>query len=296
MATRPDAYPYQRRLTDFDTIVRSAQRTLESQINNALRSGDLQSAQGRRLQLAAVNATLEQMGAAIVPLSRQLVQEAWTQGGERAAIQVAQLEINAPEIPGAFTGVSRQAVEAMQASIEGRLTDTQQTIGRRIEDVYAREQRRASLRAILGAEGSPQAASKRMQLRLLQDRHIAQAVRDGNTGFVDKAGRRWKLDTYANMATRTITREAVVQGSIARMASHGIALARVSTHASSCAICKPFEGTLVSLDGSVTEYDGQAVGDLSTVPPFHGSCEHSLEPLSVLVDALRRELAVGGVA
>lgn len=294
MAVRADIYPYERRLADFEAIVRAAQRTIISQVEAAVRSGDLGTAAGRRMQLAAVVATLDRLHAEVLPLARQLVQEAYEQGAARAAGQVAGLAVHAPEIPGAFSGVSQHAVEAMVASLEGRLTDAQRTIGRQVQDIYAREQRRAALRALLGAEGSPRAASKRMQLRLLQDRHIHQAVRDAKTGFVDRAGKRWALDTYANMATRTITREATVQGAIARMASHGIALARVSTHASSCEICLPHEGTLVSLGADITEYEGEAVSSLDEVPPYHPNCKHSLQPVSVTINTLRNELA--GVA
>jgi len=295
VSTRPDDYPYQRRLTDFDAIVSAAQRTIIAQIELAVRQGRLASAMERRMQLAAVTATLDQLQAAVVPLARELVQEAYTQGAARAATQVEALSVNAPEIPGAFTGVSRHAVEAMQASIEGRLTDSRATIGRQVEDIYAREQRRTSLRALLGAEGSPQDSSKRLQLRLMQDRDVARAVKDGGTGFVDRSGRRWTLKTYANMATRTVTREAAVQGAIARMASHGIALARVSKHASACEICQPFEGALVSLAGDVTEYKGEEVLDVSEAsPPFHPNCAHSLEPVSVTIESLKAELA--GVA
>ncbi|MGH2878949.1 MAG: phage minor capsid protein [Solirubrobacteraceae bacterium] len=290
MAFQPDTYAYQPRLTEFDTIIRAAQRTIVSQVEAAVRSGDLSTVMGRRLQLAAVTATLDHLGASVTPMARRLVREAFDQGAARAAQQIVGLSVSAPEIPGAFAGVATHAVEAMQAAIEGRLTAAQRTIGREVADIYAREQRRSALRAILGAEGSPQAASKRMQLRLMQDKHIARAVKDAKTGFVDSAGKRWALDTYSNMATRTVTREAVVQGAIARMASHGIALARVSKHASSCEICLPYEGTLISLDGSMTEWKGQAVSDTEDIPPFHPNCAHSLEPVSTTMESLREEL------
>lgn len=296
MAARPDAYPYERNLSTFDAIVTSAQRTIVAQIEAAMRSGDLQTAQGRRAQLAAVDATLQQLKAAAGPLGRQLVFDAWHQAAERAERQVAKLSIQTAEIPGAFHGVSTEAVQTMQDSLSKRLDSAVQTLGRRVEDIYGREQRRAALRSILGAEGSPDAASKELQRRLLRDKDVARAVRDGQTGFVDSAGKRWKLETYANMATRTVTREAVVQGAWARMVSHGILLARVSAHPGSCEICVPFEGTLIALGpGAPTEWKGEAVSDTGESPPYHGNCAHSIAPVSATLESLAEELQLEGV-
>jgi hypothetical protein len=97
------------------------------------------------------------------------------------------------------------------------------------------------------------------------------------------------------MAVRTVTREAVVQGAIARMASHGIALARVSTHPGACEICIPFQGTLVDLAGTgITEYRGEAVSDTGELPPYHPNCAHSLMPVAGTLDSVLEELEEEG--
>jgi hypothetical protein len=134
-----------------------------------------------------------------------------------------------------------------------------------------------------------------MMQDLMRDPRIKRTVMKGGAGFVDKAGRQWALSDYADMAVRTTTREAVVQGSIARMASHGVDLARVTTHASSCPVCKPWEGRLVTLDGHTTDFAGEAVTDLSSLPnggpPFHPRCRHTIAPVASRIETLRRELA-----
>lgn len=295
MATRPDRYAYERGLDDFLRTVRAAQRTLAMQVRAAITEGDLRTANRRRLQFSAVQATLDQLGAAIDREAARLVREAFDQGSERARSDMIGADITAPEIPGTFAGVAHEAVVAMQDSITGKLQASRETVGRTVADVYARAGRRASLRAILGAEGSPRAARRALSTELLRDRDIARAVKQGGFGFVDKAGKRWALDTYTEMAVRTTTREAVVQGALARMASHGIDLARVTSHGSSCQICVPWEGRLVSLDGGRRDYEGEAATDLGALPnggpPFHPQCRHSLSPVSSRIDTLRRELA-----
>lgn len=275
----PDRYPYEKRVDEFARIVRDAQRDLVIDVREAIAAGNLDKARRRRLQLAKVLASLDQLGAQIEPEAQLLVKTAFDEAAERTLTRINQLDMAAPEIPGTFTGVSQDAVEALQDSITGRLRTSRQIVGRTVGDVYAQAGREAALRSVLGADDSPRRAARRM----------AEHLKDVS-GFVDTAGKRWALDTYCEMAVRTVTREAVVQGAIARMISHGVNLARVSMHASACDICKPLENRLVSLDGQTTEWEGEAVMDTTRLPPFHPNCRHSLRPVATRIERLRREL------
>jgi len=299
MATEPGQRLHaDRRLDDLLAIYRYAQRVIVAQVREALRSGDLVRANLRRAQLAAVLATLDQLQAETDQTAREIVRSAYVEGASTAATQITRLSVEAPEIPGAFAGVSTEAVQALADSITDRLDGARRTVGRQVADIYAREQRRTALLSILGAEGSPRTAAQGMAFRLLKDKQVRALARQGGVGFIDRAGKRWQLDTYAEMATRTVVREAAVEGAKARMASHGIDLARVSVSPNPCPICRPWQGRLVSLDGSTADYQGEAVASLSSLPnggpPMHPRCTHSLQPVAVRIDALRRELA--GVA
>jgi len=279
----------ERALEPLLAAYRAAQREIVARIKGAVAAGELRTASGARLQLAAVLAVLDQLGAETDPEARRLVADAYREGADRAAGQAASLGVNTEDLS-AFHGVSFEAVRALQDSVAGRLQDARRTIGRQAADVFQRAQRQAAVRALLGADGSPRTASRRMTEGL---------ARQGRTGFVDRAGRRWALDTYADMAVRTITREAAVQGAIARMASHGITLARVSSHASACQLCAPWQGRLVSLDGTAgTTASGEdyiGLGDLPNGgPPMHPRCRHSLAPFAARVEGLQRELAAAG--
>lgn len=288
MATEA-ALPSDARARELARIYASAQRTIMAQVQAALRAGNLDRATERRMQLAAVLSVLDQLGAATDPLARDLVRQAFTDGSALAARDVAKaagVRIGSVHVPSSFTGVSRDAVATLEDSILGRLRTARQTVGRRVDDVYARAGRRQALRSLLGAEGSPQAATRALSRDLR---------RRGVTGFVDRAGKQWALDTYSEMVVRTVTREAVVQGQLTRMASHGVNLARVSTHGGSCAICVPYEGRLVSLDGGTSEFQGEAVADIGAVPtpPFHPHCRHTLEPVVQDIEILRQSMMEG---
>jgi hypothetical protein len=295
VASRPDSFPYEAKIRDLVVTYRRAQQEIAKEIRRALLDEDLRQAQHRAAQLAKVIEVLDRLGVHTDPLLRRIVAEAFTQSADRVQTQIGRLAVDAPEIPGAFAGVSEDAVRVLQDSITGRLQTARGFVGRSVDDLYARAGRRAALRSVLGADGSARTAKKRLMQDLMRDPQIRRTVMRGGAGFVDRSGRQWALQDYADMVVRTTTREAVVQGAISRMAGHGITLARVTRHASSCPVCKPWEGRLVTLDGETTDYEGEAVADLSALPnggpPFHPRCRHTISPVSTRLDAFRRELA-----
>lgn len=282
MAARPDPLPYERRLARLDAVYRAAQDEISSLIADALVLGDRARAGRLRQQLTAVVQVLEQLGATVTPLARELVADAYQQSATVTGRQVAGVLRVSPTTPATFTSVSRESIAQLQASLLDRLDAAHQTVGRRVEDVFAREQRHAAVRQMLGANGSSQLSAASLQRELQQQ---------GVTAFVDRSGRAWHLEHYSRMATRTVTREAVTQGAIDRMASHGISLARVSTHGSRCAVCGPMEGRLISLDGETAEVGGEAVLGADRVPPFHPNCKHVLSPYVAGIEALKAEMA-----
>lgn len=293
MAT-PASYPYERGLGEFDRTVAAAQREIILQVRLALRDADALRGRQRLLQLARVTAILDQLGAYLDPAARQLVQDAYEQGAARAAQQIIGLQIAAPEIPGAFAGVSIEAVQVLRDSVTDSMQDARRRIGRQVDDIYRRAGLRAATRAVLGADGSPRTAARRMAQDLMRDRHIARMVANGGPGFQDAAGRKWTLDRYCRMVVRTTTREAAVQGAVDRMVSHGVTLARVSMHASACQVCKPYEGRLVDLAGTTRDYEGEAVMT-GPLPPYHPNCRHSLAPVAVRIERIRREMQTTGL-
>jgi hypothetical protein len=85
-------------------------------------------------------------------------------------------------------------------------------------------------------------------------RGVAQTVLDrllgnGLTGFVDKAGRRWELASYVEMATRTATQRAMTQAHTEALQSQGLDLIIVSDAPQECDRCRPWEGKVLSLSG-----------------------------------------------
>ncbi|MFJ3834452.1 phage minor capsid protein [Streptomyces sp. NPDC090054] len=74
------------------------------------------------------------------------------------------------------------------------------------------------------------------------------AVR-GVTGFVDRSGRSWELASYAEMAVRSVTARAAIDGHIDAMAEVGQGLVIVSDAPLECPLCAPWEGEVLALTG-----------------------------------------------
>src|SRR5690606_27925203 len=108
----------------------------------------------------------------------------------------------------AFTATNRMAIERLAQVAVGNLRATHLRILRQAEDVY---------RQVIAETAAPQ-----MLTGALTRREAAQAALNrfadmGITGFVDRAGRTWTIESYAEMATRTAAGQAAIQGHIDRL-------------------------------------------------------------------------------
>jgi hypothetical protein len=119
-----------------------------------------------------------------------------------------------------------------------------------------------------------------------------QLLSRGVTGFTDKAGRNWELASYVEMATRTGTAQAAVEGHLDRLRDVGVDLVIVSNAPQECELCRPWEGKVLARSGPggrrtvqaqhATEDRDVAVQVRGTVAEavaaglMHPNCRHSL--------------------
>ena len=164
-----------------------------------------------------------------------------------------------------FAQIHREAIRAVTESMLDVMSKAAQQIGRRVDDVFRRE----GIRAV--AQGLVEGRARVDVSREIERRLIAA----GRPDFVDKLGRHWPLDQYAEMVARTTTREAMTQGTIQRLREHGILLAQVSAH-NAADFCIYYEGVIVSLDGKSEVYP--PIRAINGGPPFHPRCVHVLTP------------------
>lgn len=120
-------------------------------------------------------------------------------------------------------------------------------------------------RIVVGAiKGESVYKIKREVKKLVEDR--------GFTALIDRGSKRWKIDTYAEMLVRTHTIKANNAGFSNRLLENGLELVEMSSHGSSCPICKEYEGKVFSLTGNDKRF-----GKAPTLP-IHPNCRHSFLP------------------
>ena len=113
----------------------------------------------------------------------------------------------------------------------------------------------------------------------------AELNNQGITAFVDKRGREWSLNDYANMATRTTARQAQVAALLTADEDHD--LYRIVKIGTTCPICAPLEDRVYSKSGSDPDYpalslafgkvDPAGPNDLTnTYLNIHPNCLHSI--------------------
>jgi hypothetical protein len=187
----------------------------------------------------------------------------------RAGINLREVTGRASAMPesAVFAQVHREAAWAVTQSMLDVMSGAAQQIGRRVEDAFRREGLLAVSQGIV--EG---------RTRVEVSRALEQRLRElGRPDFVDKLGRHWRLDQYAEMVARTTTREAMTQGTIQRLREHGIQLAQVSSH--SCTdFCVYYQGVIVCI-GDEPHPVYPPLSAINGGPPFHPRCSHSLTPL-----------------
>lgn len=172
----------------------------------------------------------------------QAVTLAYARGGAAALDELAKAGSLTPEqvnairlsLPGA------EAVQRLVFSLVSTLLGTHVRILRWSLDVYR------DVVAATVATGVLQGTETRLRTaQRAMDRFLARGV----TGFVDKADRRWELASYVEMAVRTGTAQAAVQGHLDRLGDRGIDLVIVSNAPQECKLCRPWEGKVLARDG-----------------------------------------------
>lgn len=106
----------------------------------------------------------------------------------------------------------------------------------------------------------------------------AQLQEQGLDALIDKGGRAWTLDRYAEMLYRTKAVEARNRGLINRLAENDYDLVQVSSHASSCPLCIPWQGQVLSITGKTPGYT--TLTEAESQGLFHPNCRHAINAMT----------------
>ena len=109
--------------------------------------------------------------------------------------------------------------------------------------------------------------------------------KQGLFAFIDKGGKRWTLENYCAMATRTVSQQSTNLGQIFAQEDHD--LYYIVPHSGSCPLCAKYEGRVYSRSGKNKKYpplssafrkiDPNGSDDLdNTYWSIHPNCRHKI--------------------
>jgi hypothetical protein len=167
-----------------------------------------------------------------------------------------------------FGSVHQQAVEVLADNAYSRLSDVNNVVGRRVDDIFRSVALERAKGSVIGYQTTRQTAK-----RIRED-----LAERGITGFVDKAGHAWDMRRYSQVLATETTKSAFRQGTINRLQEHGHDLVRLSSHSGSCPKCTPWQGRTMSMSG--TDPDYPSLDEARSAGVFHVGCKHviSLAP------------------
>jgi len=161
-------------------------------------------------------------------------------------------------------------------AIDGLIKISQANIGESLNGMY-----RSSSRVL------SKATEERIKAKIVEGRvtgeHItkikgliANELKDGAVTLIDKAGRKWSAERYADMYARTDIMHDYNEGTINQALQNEQDLVYFTTSNDPCELCIPWEGEVVSLTGQTKGYP--TLADAESEGMFHPRCMHRIRP------------------
>ncbi|MGW2839646.1 phage minor capsid protein [Streptomyces sp. NPDC001493] len=207
--------------------------------------GGYDSPQWAERKLSAVSAlrrgaqgVVDQLGQAVTLEVIEVTAEAYNIGHRAGVAELGALDDDARRLVDEITPQA-QAVDRLAEQTVERVTDTHRSILRTIVDRFRAIVSQVAALPILGTATRRQATQAAMQ----------RWADEGITSFVDRAGRRWKLTSYAEMAVRTGVARAAAEGHMRTLQTAGVQLVTVSTAPRECPKCRPWESKVLTISG-----------------------------------------------
>jgi hypothetical protein len=194
---------------------------------------------------------------------------------------------------GALTATDLSVIERLTQNLMGELTQAAATAQSTIQSNWQEAVKLARLESDVfrtaALESLTASEATGMGARHARDIFIEKMRESGIAAFTDRSGRRWSLEAYSTMATRTTARQATNLAVLTADPEQD--LYRISTHGTTCPVCAPLEGRVYSRSGTHPVYPPLALafGKIDPAGPatlensylnIHPNCYHVLTPWS----------------
>jgi hypothetical protein len=170
-----------------------------------------------------------------------------------------------------LTQLDKKAIRTIVKNTSADLVEANEFVGRRVKDVFRQVGLEETGNALATGQGSRGARGAKVRI-------LERLRQEGITHFVDKAGRKTNIQSYANMVGRSTIREARNRGQLNTLTQNGYDLVQIVVNFTSCPICSKYEGRVYSISGNDKRYPklfGTAFGANANI---HPNCRHVIVP------------------
>lgn len=231
-----------------------------------------------------MNATLAQLSVLLKEIDndaeawvKEQITKAFKNGQAEAVIAAAQAKTMEEAVKIAtMSALAKQTIEVMIAdTFEDLLYANQKMKRETVKMVRSIVSEQMKMKA---AEGMGRRTTRKAIVEALTKKEIRERFDvEGNIAIIDKLGRRWKLETYAEMVTRTKMLQTHIEGTRIEALARDIDLAIISSHGATDA-CSNFEGQIISLNGMTDGFPTYESLRRSNLI-FHPNCKHKVTPI-----------------
>lgn len=191
------------------------------------------------------------------------IEEAYGKGSADAIKDLKRLEKEKALETATLTTQAKKLELLIDRTI-GLLGQSHMMILRQTEDAY---------RSII-AEATTQVATGTQTRRQATQVALNRFADRGISGFQSADGRSWDMASYAEMAVRSASGQAAIEGHIGRLTANGYDLVVVSDSPEECGVCRPWEGKILSISGQDRRH--KSLNEATSAGLFHPSCTHTI--------------------
>ena len=247
-------------------IFKSAYKEIVDEIAGATNFGTY----NRKAILSQIEKILTDLGIDVDEFIKEELPKYYKQGADQAIKQLLHVGAEIKRAEG-FNRIHRLAIVALVdetatafgESISGVNRSAQHLLGKAVKDQITQE---IALGKIKGEA-----------LKTVTNNIKALLKEEGLDALVDKAGRGWTLDRYAEMLVRTKAVEARNRGLMNRMVENDYDLVQVSDHGTDHEACAVWESKVLSVTGLTPGY--KTVEEARQAGLFHPNCQHAINAL-----------------
>lgn len=244
---------------------KSAYRDIAREIEGATNFG----VANRRAILRQIEAILKDLGVDVGAFIEKEIPIYYKAGSAEAVLELKNVHAPIP-IPTGFNRVHKDAIDALVSDTAKAFGESLTGVNRSAQLLMSRVTREAITqniaKGLIGGE-----ADRRVRASV-----IGSLQTQGLDALIDRGGKTWSLDRYAEMLFRTKMVEARNRGLVNRMVQNEYDLVQVSSHGADDD-CGPWEGQILSITGDTPGYP--TLSDAEAAGLFHPNCKHAINTL-----------------